>query len=224
MTDKTGTGESAAGNVVAGEATRHEREVLDGIRAASDGIGVIGEHIATDVLEALSDVGDLLGPPKQTWRDWLPAGEPPTPDDELITRGELLARLRDVDVDLTARTLQSWEQLGIMPRPIRLRRDGGNWSFYAPWVVYIGRFAAMLKVQGIPLEAISERTRWMVPSAIYRSRVWTEVMADGRLHEALQEIAERFESVSGERLDTINVRMDLAKGETWEAYTFRVPD
>ena len=211
MTDRTDTGESAVGNAV--DITMADTAAMTGVDRVDASLTVADTATMTGVDQA-----------RVTWRDWLPAGEPPTPDDELITRGELLARLRDVNVDLTARTLQSWEQLGIMPRPIRLRRDGGNWSFYAPWVVYIGRFAAMLKAQGTPLEAIGERTRRMVPSAIYRSRVWTEVMADGRLHEALQEIAERFESVSGERLDTINVRMDLAKGETWEAYTFRVPD
>jgi len=158
-----------------------------------------------------------------TWMDWLPVGTTPPADDELITRGELLARLKEVGVELTPRTLQVWEQLGIMPRPTRRWHNGANRSFYAAWVVHIGRWADLLKTYGDSPFALGERLRTMVATAIQHSAVWDEAIADGRLAPALAGLAGRFETKVGERPGLIKIQMTRDDGELLEVYTFAVP-
>jgi len=158
-----------------------------------------------------------------TWRDWLPAGTATPADDELITRGELLARLKDVGVELTPRTLQTWEQLGIMPRPTRRWHNGANRSFYPAWVVYIGRLADSLKTYGAPIEGIRERIRRMVPRAMREAEIWSKVLGDHRLDGPLGEMAEQFELAAGESLASIEVRLTLPDGQVWGSYTLNLP-
>jgi len=207
MTDKTDTGARAVGNVVTGEPQ------ADNLIAAT--IGATGTE----------SVGEARTPgvtSKASWRDWLPEGEDGPTDDELITRAELLAQLRDADVDLAERTLQTWESQGIMPGPVRRWHDGATRAMYAPWVVSLGRYADHMKNYGDDPELLSKMVRGMVRMAIGNYGVWKGAMADGRLAASLQDLAERFETRSGEHPDLIKLQMCRADGGHWQVYTYKV--
>src|SRR5215211_8268723 len=68
------------------------------------------------------------------WRDWLPIGEPEPTADDLVTRDELLERVRESGIDFNARTFQHWEAMGALPRPLRRWHDGAVRALYPAWL------------------------------------------------------------------------------------------
>src|SRR5688572_8517797 len=88
-------------------------------------------------------------PHEETWLSWIPEGFQVPPDDQLITREELLkgvnvALARDGE-RLSDRTLRELEQQGVLPRPVYKRRDGTvralypNWHQWLVWQVVLSR-------------------------------------------------------------------------------------
>ncbi len=138
MTDRTDTGESAVGTVVAGN------EVAASINA----IGTVtpGEARAQGT-EA-----------KATWSysDLIADNEPDTPEGligyELINREELLEQLRLAGNEVSERTLRSWESAGILPRPIHRWQEPRSRSsartVYPWWATFAVSMARFLRGRG----------------------------------------------------------------------------
>lgn len=95
--------------------------------------------------------------PKETWRDWMPEGAPEP--DQILTRDELVERLRYYNVDADTESLRFWEREGILPRPIRQRRNGATRTTYPDWMIYLVRRIRQLQAEGFSLEQIRPRVR-----------------------------------------------------------------
>ena len=169
MTDKTDTGERAVGNVVAGEATRRERGMLEGIRTAIDGIGTSGavevatgiraaieeaeanvERFALDIAEALDGVGGT----ETAWRyaDLIADADADSSAVEMVSRDELLTLLHETGNVVAERTLRSWEASGMLPRPQRRWHEAGPRSgvraMYPWWAAFAVSMAKLLRERG----------------------------------------------------------------------------
>jgi hypothetical protein len=70
---------------------------------------------------------------RETWLDWQPP-DAPEPE-QLLTKGQLLDELRKMGEHIPERTLNHWQSLGMIPRPVRRWHAGKPASFYAEWVV-----------------------------------------------------------------------------------------
>ena len=226
MTDKTNTGERAVGNVVAGEATRRERGMLEGIRTAIDGIGTSGAvEAAAGIREAASDIGTSFSKVKKTWRDWM---DPESPQPEtLLTRGELLEQIRANGVEISERTLQLWEAAGIMPGPIRHWHDGAVRALYAPWVVDIADTANLGRSMGYSLEEIALRMQGAMEGAaryaIHRHGIWETDAMQKHLPAVLSELADHYQHNHNERPDIAELRFRRADGQTLSIYSITIP-
>jgi len=101
--------------------------------------------------------------PKETWIDWIPDDfrDPAIAldDDELITRDELLRRVRALGPDIHPRTLQVMEKQGLAPRPIRRWHEDAVRALYAPWVVEIVTRAHDLRRQRLSKDEALEHVR-----------------------------------------------------------------
>ena len=161
---------------------------------------------------------------KSSWRDWLPEGYPEPPDDQLITRAELLERLRGIfRTNLSERTLQLWEAAGILPGPVRRWHGGATRAFYPTWVVYLAAIAELDRPGGRSTEELAEKTRGRLREAIhyYDSHTW-DVMR-GRLPDALGEVADHYEAAMGERPAMAEVRIRREDGESLHVYYIDIP-
>ncbi len=81
---------------------------------------------------------------------------------ELITRDELLKRVRNLGVQVHPRTLQSIEKLGLCPRPIRRWHKGAVRALYASWAVDIVVRAQYHSRNHTPLELAKADMRDLV--------------------------------------------------------------
>jgi len=146
MTDKSDTGESAVGNVVTGV----EKVPWPPTPPRSTVVSVAGDDPSggTHVTAAST---------KQTWRDWMPEGTPEPKG--LLSRDELVDRLRYYRIEADATDLRFWEQRGILPRPVRQRRDGAIRTTYPEWVISLVRRIRQLQAEGFSLEQIRPRIR-----------------------------------------------------------------
>jgi len=198
MTDKTDTGEGAVGNVGTGN------EVTASINAT----GTVTPGVTS----------------KASWRDWLPEGAPEPPDDQLITRAELLERLRGVfRTNLSERTLQLWEAAGILPGPVRRWHDGATRALYPMWIVYLAAIAEIDRPGGLSAAALAEKTRGRLQEAVhyYDSQTW-DVM-QGRLPDALAEVADHYEDAMHKRPASAEVRIRREDGESLHVYYIDIP-
>jgi len=94
---------------------------------------------------------------KETWRDWMPEGAPEP--ERLLSRDELVDRLGYYHVEADATDLRFWEQKGILPRPVRQRRDGAMRTTYPEWVISLVQRIRQLQAEGFSLEQIRPRLR-----------------------------------------------------------------
>jgi DNA-binding transcriptional MerR regulator len=91
------------------------------------------------------------------WRAWLPEGQPePT---KLVTRAELLAKLKERGLLVTERELRYWESTGALPEPIRQFRGPGTYALYPWWHHSIVLQVPTLRGQGLSWEEIGQHLR-----------------------------------------------------------------
>jgi len=104
-------------------------------------------------------------PPREDWRQWLPAG---VPEPSTITRAELLTEVRRHGIAVSERELRYWESLHALPRPVRKFRNGAMQATYPWWHDEV--VAELLQLRG-------------------RSRSWDEIGA--RLRQSFKAFATR---------------------------------
>ena len=195
MTDKTDTGERAVGKVVAGKA-----------RPAATAPGATRPPWSTTTS-------------KKSWRDsyWMPESTSEPSLDELLTRQELLQRL-DGRVGITERTLQLWEAAGVLPGPVRRRRDGATRALYAPWVGYLAALVGLSRDGSQSLEELAEMAHGIAPSAIhyFNSRTWDVLREE--MPMVMTTFADRYQDATGERPAFAEVRFRREDGQTLDVY------
>ncbi len=87
----------------------------------------------------------------QTWRDLLPD----MPDQQLVTREQLLATLEQAGYPVTERSLRYWEAQGVVPRPVNQWHDGATRSVYPEWFDLIVHAVDQRRKQGESLANIA---------------------------------------------------------------------
>lgn len=93
---------------------------------------------------------------RETWVALLPDG---ADEPDLVTRGQLLDRLGELELDISERTLMYWESIGILPRADRRYIHGRTQAVYpAGWEGAIHRVIQLQK-HGYSLEAIGAHIR-----------------------------------------------------------------
>jgi hypothetical protein len=92
-------------------------------------------------------------PKRETWLDLMPPEQRPARDD-LITRDELIAELKDRGLDMTAVALAAQERRGFLPRALRSRRGGSPVALYPPQAVDWIAYARQLQEGGTPLRQV----------------------------------------------------------------------
>ena len=160
-------------------------------------------------------------PKPSTWRDWMPAGAPEP--EELLTRDELLARLKAWRVDATEADLRFWEYSGVLPRPIRRWHNGAVRALYPDWFPHLVRELRRLqRREGLTLGEIA--TRLLVHARISlalstdatdeeirASRNYPQTPEDitlwPTLVEDLERLARWWEHLSGASTDRVEVHV-----------------
>lgn len=161
---------------------------------------------------------------KTSWRDWMPEGYPEPPDDQLITRAELLERLRGIfRTNLSEKRLQVWEAAGVLPGPVRRWHDGATRALYPRWVVYLAAIAELDRPGGLSMDALAEKTRALTREAMHHYDSHTWGVMQGRLPDALGEVADHYEATMGERPAVAEVRIRREDGDSLYAYYIDIP-
>ena len=181
----------------------------DPIATAAEAIGlkrrVVEPPVATATAEAHAP--DVVS---ENWRAWIPPGWPEPADEDLIGRDELLAMVRQRGVDLTPRTLQLWENQGIVPRPVRRWHDGAVRALYAPWVADIVEVVAYRR-RGPGRWSVDDTrkdARDRVAGAIFTHGMnqWDGKPIPVELCRQLQELARVQERVKGATVPVVEIR------------------
>ena len=161
MTDKTDTGESAVGNVVAGEARAAGSEVTGRVDAVghvnpgsstATGAQVTASVDATaTVMPGTARAGGApatarIMPEKVSWTRWQ-ADDPIDPG-ELITRDDLIQRLTAEGIAVTAADLIYWQRRGVIPYGERQWSGRVAHVYYPGWMVDIIRELREQQAQG----------------------------------------------------------------------------
>ncbi len=100
--------------------------------------------------------------PKETWKTWVG----PVPEAELIrvaepllTRDELLSRLKDMGVAATRRDIEYWQGENIIPRPTRRREGTATITVYPAWMPDLIRTLRKSQQYGLSLTEIAALLR-----------------------------------------------------------------
>ena len=148
---------------MARESTSKSVSTLSGMGTAPAPTGS-GPGLTTSTGATLSGMGTAPAPTGRTtkgstatWRDWLPKGAP-EPDD-LLTREEVLDRLRSWSVEATVNDLRYWEYEGILPRAVKRQHDGAVRAVYPEWFPHLVRHLRDLQAEGLTLNQITPRLR-----------------------------------------------------------------
>jgi len=82
---------------------------------------------------------------KGSWRDWTwPDALEPALDD-LLTRDDLLDRLRAEGVRASVEDLRNWQRVGAIPYGVRQRHSGATRVLYPPWMIDVVRYLRELQ-------------------------------------------------------------------------------
>lgn len=104
-----------------------------------------------------------------TWRDWQLPG---TPDpDELLTREEMVERLKNLGIPVAHTTLRYWELIGVLPRGVRMRRNKVTGVYFPRWLLISIVLLRRLQELGWSLQKIASRLRETAPDAIHITSV-----------------------------------------------------
>jgi hypothetical protein len=200
-----------------------------GIVAAAKQIGTSGVvEAAEGIVDAVREIGKT-GKAKQTWREWMPEGIPEPFDYELLGREEVVERLRQSNVPMTARTLRLWEAQGMLPHPVRKHFKGATRATYPPWFVNLAVLVNAAKLRGDSVERIAEQAPGWVELDLRRywsgrQGIWDAEAMGVTLPGALRELAEAYEAVSGDRPAIAELKLRRADGETLITYAIPIPD
>lgn len=151
-------------------------------------------------------------PNKETWRDWMPPDMPEPAEGDLITRGELLQRLRDRNVVICPRTLQLWESMGIVPRPIRRWNNGGPRALYPPWDEDLVIIADKGRGNREDIEKISQNVKDHVRYAA-GSFAMQRYPVSYRLVDCLRDVAHAYDAAGGVSVSTARLVFSDEKGD-----------
>jgi len=187
-----------------------------------------GQKASSDAatVTATEETGAALATDEGTWEDWMPPGMRRPVDDELLTRAELVERLRQMNVAVTNRTLVHWETRGALPRPVRRWYRGATRATYAPWVAEAAAQVPRLRREGLSFPEIGERLRAApaerrlasADAATVEATATATVDAtptapsDADLEGSLAAFAQRYYAVSGIPVAAIEVRVTGANG------------
>jgi hypothetical protein len=114
----------------------------------------------------------------RTWLDTLPEGDPEPSLDELMTRQELVEKLRANGIPVSETDIVFWEKRGVLPRAIRRHRDGAPRALY-PKRAY-GAIAILRSLQrdGMSLDAITRFLwQWATKTLVFRAPSDEEIRA-----------------------------------------------
>jgi DNA-binding transcriptional MerR regulator len=117
---------------------------------------------------------------KETWQDWWP--EETVAPEALLTRQEVVDRLRSEGVDVTVFDLTNWEKRGITPRPTRQRTGRTTHAMYHPQELDVIRTLRELQAEGKPLSEIRPELRGRFPRRLRGSahiRIQSNATATG---------------------------------------------
>ncbi len=164
---------------------------------------------------------------KETWLDWLVPGQlEPKP---LITREELVDRVRQLGYRVNTGDLRYWEAEGILPQAVKRWHDGATRALYPEWMPYLVASLRDYQADGVPLNEIAERLR----ATFYRSgekpggastrlisNVEQSVLAYGHepVQPALLAYARRFQQRTGKKVSAVEVRLLDWEGELVDAH------
>lgn len=144
----------------------------------------------------------------QTWEQWLPAGWSEPPEEEWITRDELLRRARELGTDIHPRTLQILEANGLVPRPRRRWREGAVRAWYAPWCVDLVVRAYERRRGRWPIDRAREDVRGATDAAIftYNMDQWGGQGIPAEFMRQLRALADRQTQLKGKPIQSAEIR------------------
>ena len=160
-------------------------------------------------------------PTPGTWRAWLPPGFPEPSPDEMLTRDEVLAELRERGIDIPERTLKSWQARGLLPRPTRHWRDGAPRGLYPDFFPNTVAYLHELQENGTPLHRLGPLVRAHVRSTIGWSDPLAHPLREAQfVASALAREVERY--TGGLRIVEAELRFRDGSGRVVEAYTWPI--
>lgn len=155
---------------------------------------------------------------RETWYAWLPDGAPKPRVEDLLTREELLARLRRIRPVVTETALRSWERKDVLPHPIRQWHEGSVRALYPPWYPDLVRQLRRLQRDGYPLAAIGgelyayvQQTQGRTPIGTWRRE---RIVLSLQLVEEVQRLADDHARITGEPAISAQVWIVTRRGKT----------
>jgi len=89
---------------------------------------------------------------REEWTAWVPTNR--NSMDELITRDEIVDRVRQSGIHVTADDLRYWERQSVLPRAIRRRRGNATYALFPEWYVQLVIWIRAWQQQGMRLREI----------------------------------------------------------------------
>lgn len=132
---------------------------------------------------------------RETWADWLPpeGRETALADAEpLLTRDELVAELQSLGHEVTPRDLIFWQTKGVIPYPVREKREGVSIAVYPQWMIQVIHLLKGLQEQRYALRDIEPLLRDMV-FRMFTPRSPTSKQARRRLQREFYPIADELD-------------------------------
>jgi len=98
-----------------------------------------------------------VGPSRPTWRDWL-GHDAPEPT-EMLSREQLIDRLRADHINVTSATIALWQRRGLLPYPTKRREGTATIGYYPNWIATLVQELRRLQGSGLKLEQIGPHLR-----------------------------------------------------------------
>jgi len=153
------------------------------------------------------------GAKPETWRDWLPAGGPEP--DRLYTRDQVLDLARGMRAEVSTSDIRYWEQVGVLPRPVRRWHEGAVRAVYPLLIAYlIKELRRLQRYEGLSLAEARPRLRtyarmWLTYDAAYaqRDRVPEDLSLGPNLAGELERLANEWAELAGVPVDRVEVHV-----------------
>ncbi len=170
---------------------------------------------------------------RETWLDWLPEGGR-TP--ELLTRDEVIGRVRARDAEVSTSDLRYWEYAGVLPRPVRRWHQGATRAVYPDFAVSAIVEVRRLQDSRIPLDQIGQRVRERTRTIVFLTHgpppsaepsdeeidqftaAWVrhahdDAIPTAALIDEVQRLAERRARLTGAPIERAELRLTDAHGK-----------